>query len=232
MDELVEQDEARAQEKQLHAVLQEENKTIDQTSEVDPAPDRTRELRTPGFSRMRTTWGSPEEKQIAALRDSIDDLMFEAFADAFALMWDIYDIVREPLLDDAGNPRTTRSGVPLYAKNENGAYIEDYSRLGHKQRDDLLLRITTYSFQWQQRAADMWGDAMMAKAVWEERFSDAFLSTPGGRPTIDDKTNHARSSAVDERYFSIYQSWVSRRADALVRSMELIGLRLKDTLPR
>ena len=102
--------------------------------------------------------------------------------------------------------------------------------LGIKQREDFLFRITTKMFEWKQTQADLWGEAMFAKAMWEERFSDGFVNAVGSRPTVDDKTNQARAHATDERYYAIFRATVSRRADALVDSMGLISQRLKDVL--
>lgn len=226
-EQVVEQERA---EKQLHDVIKEEDKQVDLPSEVRVHEDETRENRTPGFARMRIDWASPEAAHISVLRDTVEEAILRSFPDAVSMMLEIHLRVRTPKRTDGGDIMVDAQGWPLWEKTPSGAYIEDYSRLGVKEREHFLFQITTHLYEWKQRSGDLWGEAMIAKAVWEERFSNGFLSTPGSRPTVDDKTNHARANAVDERYFAIYRTWISRRADSLTSSMELIGQRLKDTL--
>ena len=69
----------------------------------------------------------------------------------------------------------------------------------------------------------MWGDAMFAKVLWEQRFSEGFRLLPGaaisGKPTIDDRTQVGHSHSGQDRYFAVFQSVISRQADALVRNL-------------
>lgn len=217
--------------RQADAALRKEIDEADNPGEVRVHEDHTRENRTPGFTRMRTDWHGPEKAQVDSLRGIVDGRIMTLFPDAFVVMADLFEIVREPVFNQAtGEPILDPRGMVVWARNENGAFIEDYSRLGLREREDLLFRITSNLFEWQQTRADLWGDAMFAKAQWEEAFSDGFINTPGTRPTVDDKTNRARSHATDERYFAIFQTLMSKKADAVVQSMELLGQRLKDVL--
>jgi hypothetical protein len=65
----------------------------------------------------------------------------------------------------------------------------------------------------------MWGSAMFAKGIWEEAFAYGY-TTPRGKFTIDDRTQFGHLQSIEERYFAIFQSVLSRRADALVRSLQ------------
>lgn len=56
-----------------------------------------------------------------------------------------------------------------------------------------------------------------------------FIS-PTGRVTVEERTQRGRVYAAEDRYHAIFRSAVNRSAEALVRSMELIGQRLKDSL--
>jgi hypothetical protein len=83
-------------------------------------------------------------------------------------------------------------------------------------------------FGWEQRAADAWGEAMFAKAQWEERFAIDYDAPFTG--TIEDRTAKGNIGAREERYFAIFLSLYSRKADAVVRSLALLGQRLKDSM--
>lgn len=216
--------------RQADSALREEIKEADNPADVRVHEDHTRETKTPGFTRMRTDWHGPDKTQVDALRNIVDGRILMLFPDAFVLMADLFEIVREPLFDAAGEAVLDARGMTVWVRTENGAFVEDYSRLGIREREDFMFRITSNLFEWQQTRADLWGDAMFAKAQWEESFSDGFVNTPGARPTVDDKTNRARAHATDERYFAIFQTLASKKAEAVVQSMELLGQRLKDVL--
>ena len=103
--------------------------------------------------------------------------------------------------------------------------MEDFSKLRQPQKEHFMFSLTTRLFLWQQQAADVWAEAMFAKAQWEERFSIGYDAGRGG--TIEGRTAKGRIDAREERYFAVLMSVHSRKADALVRSLELLTQRLK-----
>jgi hypothetical protein len=220
-----------AEAKAVEAAVKEASEDFETPAEVDVHEDRTKETRTPGFTRMRTDWHGHDAPLISMILQTAEDRVLTNFADAYQIINDIYDIVREPEVNDDGEVLTDRYGFPVWAKTVSGRYIEDYSRLGSKERDEFLFQINTRLFEWEQKAADAWGEAMFAKAQWEERFAVEFSDTSqGGRKTDEAMTQRARAGSRDERYFAIFESLYSRKADALVRSLERLGQRLKDSL--
>ena len=66
-----------------------------------------------------------------------------------------------------------------------GGWVEDWSALSLKQRENFLFQITTRMFAWEMAAADAWGESMYARACWEEAFSVAYDAPSVG--TIDDR---------------------------------------------
>jgi len=218
---------------QAARVLREVEHAPDEPSVPETDPERTRELRTPGFSRMvaHTDWTTEDRAVVNGLRDVVDGRILTRFAGAYQIMSDIYDAVREPEVDGNGEVVKDHLGFTVWKRQPTGAYIEDFGRLTNKEREDALYRITTSLFEWEQVAADVWGEAMFAKAQWEERFAIAFQIEHQGKDTIEGRTQSGRLGARDERYFAIFMSLYSRKADAIVRTMERLGQRLKDTLP-
>lgn len=217
---------------QAERALEEIAGEADQVAIAEVDPDRTQEMRTPGFSRMvtHTDWNSDDSLVVQQVRDIVDGRIMVRFVGAYEIMNDLYEIVREPEWDTkSGTTKTDHLGFTIWARTNTGAYIEDYAKLTIRKREDLLFKITTQLFDWEQNAADAWGEAMFAKAQWEERFAISFQG-PGGRLTIEDRTQHGRLGSRDERYFAIFMSLYSKKADAIVRSMERLGQRLKDTL--
>ena len=69
---------------------------------------------------------------------------------------------------------------------------------------------------------------MFSKGMFVERFSIEYDAPMHG--TIDDRNARGNKEAAEERYFALMNSSVSRKADALVRTMTNLQLRIKDTL--
>lgn len=181
------------------------------------------------MSRFPTDWTRENAATIARVKDAVDKVMHERFADAYKIMDDLYMEVRELAQDpETGEVLTDEHGRYQWVKTEMGTYYEDWSRLSQRVREDFLLRITTLLFEWEQIAAGLWTESMFGKALWVENFAHKFNESMRG--TVDDRTNRANSEAAAERYFAVYTSALSRHADALVKSMERLTLRLKDTL--
>lgn len=190
--------------------------------------ERAKKFRHPGFSRLRTHWTDEDGPIIQRARAAVDGRILENFSDAYQVMHEVYEAVRTPEVDENGEVRTDQWGFTVWRQTVSGSYEEDWSRLGHRQREDLLFTITTRLFDWSQRAADAWGEAMFAKAVFEERFAIGFDAPMSG--TVDDRRAAGNLDARDERYFAIFVTYYSRRADGIVKTLGLLGQRIKDTM--
>lgn len=216
--------------RQAHQAVDEIAKDAEKTLVAEVDPERTMETKTPGFSRMRVDWNPHDAPIIASLRDIADGIIIKQFADAYEIMESVYDLARESEVDEeTGEIKVDKFGYKVWKRKPTGSFEEDFTRLTEAEILDLLFRITTRLFDWKQRAADLWGDAMFAKALWEEAMAIGF-DAPQGRHTVDDRTQKGRLYSREERYFAIFQSLVSRRADAVVDSMELLNLRLSQRL--
>lgn len=225
------QDVTEREAKAVEAAIEREQEGADQPAEVRVHEDETKEMRTPGFSRMRFDWGE-HASMMQMILQVADDRVAVAFTDAYQIINDIYEIVREKSYDpQTGEIRVDRHGWPIWERTESGRYVEDYSRLGIKEREEFLFQITTRLFDWEQRAAEHWAEAMFAKAMWEERFALSFMDTSeGGRKTDEAMTQRGRLGSREERYFALFESAVSRKVDAIVKSLERLSQRLKDSL--
>lgn len=213
--------------------VRDESREADQRMEVEPHDDRTQEFTPRREGRMRHDFRPDDQDAIEGLRGVMDRIMLERFGDAYVIVNDLYEIVREPLVDPATQEiQEDEHGFTQWARTESGGYIEDYSRLTSSHVRDFLFRITVRLFAWEQEAASIRGDAMYAKAIWEQALAQGYQdarSVPGGR-TVEDRTQAARRHARDDRFMGIFQTTLSWRADALVKSMSLLSQRLKDVL--
>lgn len=214
---------------QAEEVTREVAKEADEPVKVELPEERIRKFLTPGFSRMRANWEPEEQALIRGMQGQINQVLQDAFPEVYSLLYEVYDLVREVEIDPAtGEPRMGPDGLPMWKRAPSGRFVEDWVKIGHRQRDDMLYAITVGLIRWKQRASDIWGEAMMAKAKWEEAFSNGYLDEENVRRTVDERTARGRSASADDRYFAIYVSTLSRKADALISSMELLGQRIKD----
>ena len=214
---------------QSEEVVREEAESFEDHVEPALPEERARRHQTPGFARMRMEWKGDDRLVMQSARDAVDGRILRLYADAYQIMHELYDVVREPEVDlETGEIQQDQWGFTVWKRTPSGAYVEDYTRLTRDQRERFLFEITTRLFDWEQRAGNAWGEAMLAKAQWEERFAIEYDRPMHG--TIDDRRAAGNKHATDERYFAIFLSWYSRRADALVRSMERIAQRLKDAM--
>lgn len=208
---------------------------MDEPVEDKVLPEEREEwFQSPGFARMRTSWEGEDGKHLQRVQGLIERKVFETFQDALAVINDLYELVREQ--DEAPNPLTGEMGPafdafgwPVWKRDpRTGAYFEDWTRLTHAERENFLFRITTSLFDWEQRAVSLWTEAMFAKAMFTEHFAIEYDAPMSG--TIDDRNARGNVEAAEDRYFALMNTAVSRRADAVVRTMTNLMLRLKDTI--
>jgi hypothetical protein len=202
--------------------------------EPDIPPDRTRQFTHTSLSRMRTGWKGDDDARLAEVRATADDIIRAEFSVAFSVMERIYRYVRTPVVDgETGEVRAYPDGTPMWESDGLGAPVEDWGALGPREREALLLTITTWLFEWELRSVDKWAEAMFAKVQWEEKFARGFIALPGaaisGKPTIDDRTQWGHQFSAEERYFAVFRAVLSRKADALVRSMNRLVRLLEGT---
>lgn len=208
--------------------LREESKAFGEPASVQLPDERARKFRTTGFSRMRTDWAPDDKIMMNRVRTLVQKAYDQMFGDAELQLYELLNTVREPVLDEHGELQPGPDGLPIWRRNASGSFVEDWSKLSFRERERFLFQITTNLHLWEQRAADVWGEAMFAKALWEDRYAMGYESLEGTKPTIDDRTARARLESRDEKYFALYVSILSRKADALVRTMTLLSQRLKD----
>jgi hypothetical protein len=209
--------------KQLDRIRKDQDRLPQGTDEEplapDIPPDRTRQFSHVNFQRMRTDWPAEDKVKLQEIGRLADQVIAARFADAWWLLERLYRVVREPQVTLDGEPVKDLAGHIRWKRNAEGFYIEDWSRLGDAERSDFLHELVIHMVEWTQQAATMWSSAMFAKGIWEEAFAWGY-TTPREKLTIDDRTQRGHLVSIEERYFAIFQSVLSRRADALVRSLQ------------
>ena len=232
----------RTENEQIEQVLADQDKPFDAETEepleADPGADGTSardRFAYTTFSRMRRSWIGDD---LTALMD-IDDLTAKVidaeFAGPLALIKRMRRAVRVPVVKDDGTGEIEyANGEPVWRRDEDGLPVEEWTALSKDDREAYLFTITTNFMEWQRSRVRFWRRAMISKAMWEEVFAKAFHGMPGvaisGKPTIPDRTQIGHSFSIEERYFAVLQSSISKEADAILKSMEVLQTMLLRTL--
>jgi hypothetical protein len=189
--------------------------------------EQHRRFRSPGFSRLTVDWSKEDKIVLTRAQNAVEKKLISEFSDAYQIMNRLYDLIRIPKMKD-GNPLRDQNGWIIWQVDDFGHPIEDWEKLTYREKDNLLFSITSKLFNWEQTASKAWAESMYAKANWEESFAFSFENVLSG--TVQDREQRGRIGSVDERLFAIFLSSYSRSAEALVRSMDRLALRLRDTL--
>lgn len=212
---------------QAARVIAESDIPADATQEspvaIQTPEDRTRKFTHTSFSRTRTEWNGADRDALVVLKAEADRLVRAQFRSFFAIVDRIHRCVRTPLVDEpSGEIKTYEDGTPMWELDEWGDPAEDWNRLDDQTRNNILHSLAIRLAEWEALSADDWAEAMYSKVVWEEKFAQGFVALPGhqvsGKPTIDDRTQFGHRYSSDERYFAVFKSVVSKKADAHVKS--------------
>ena len=201
------------------------SKESDQSLDTDI--DQRRRFRSPGFHRMRIEWNDEDSLILTRAKDMAEKRLIAEFPDAYQVLNSIYDKVREPVLSNCEVVKDS-NGFVVWKRDEYGNFNEDWTNLTRSEKDNLLFTLTTRMVDWEIRSQKLWGEALFAKAMWEERFSLGFDAPPSG--TMGDREAKGRIESAEERYFAIFLTMLSRMSESLVKSMNILAQRLRDSL--
>jgi hypothetical protein len=202
---------------------------LDKPIEPELPDERKRKFATAGQSRMRVDWRPEQRSELNQMHLVVQRRLTDNFADAFALLVELWSLVREPVRVDGEVLRDKMTGMPEWRRTPSGGYIEDWGKLNVRERERFLYQLTTRLAIWEQRATEAWYESMYAKVTWEMSFSDGFERLEGTmKDTVEARTARGKLVAREDHFFAILSTYYSRKAEALVRSMERIAQRLKD----
>jgi len=226
---------------QIDRVLEEsdvpaEDATAEEPMTSDPHPDRTTAMRTTGFSRMRTGWAGDDARMVMELEALSDKIIRSRLGVAFAIIERVRRHVRVPATDRFGEVLTYEDGTPQWEKDEYGIPVEQWELLSDTDRLRLIGLIHSHMLEFEIVKANIWAEAMYAKGEWEEVFSRGYTALPdhvvSGKPTIEDRTHYSQKNAAQERYFALFQSALSRKADGVVRTLAGMQRFMESTWPK
>lgn len=175
--------------------------------------ERERTLRAPGFTRMPVSWHGEHAAMIRTINVMAEEWVRGEFDDLFALIEEI---------DRAACPVDASTG-------EKGR--PDYAAIPETRKQHWVLELSVRLVDWEQKAAVLWGEAMMAKVIRQEVFTDAYLTVVKGR-TVEDRTQAGQSASLQDYYFAVLCALRHKRAVAACSSAERVCQRLKDFCAR
>jgi hypothetical protein len=207
----------------------------DLTALLDPRvlpEERDRSTTSYGLSRMQTEWPPDEALVMAEAREMAQDRVLALFLDAFEIREDIWAIVREEVSDpETGEALCDSRGQVVYQRRATGGYVENYGKLTSSEKENFLMCIAVGMVEWEQVAADLYGEAMLAKVVATHKYAQSYREpVPGVKGTIEDRDAEGKMGSAEKRYHAIFLAWLSKKADGMVSSMRGLENALKITI--
>lgn len=210
-------------------VAREQGAELDQPIKPELPDERKRKFDTAGHSRMRIDWKPEQRRELSQHHNVVQRRLMDNFPDAFDLLVEIWNVVREPVMVNGEILRDPITQLPEWRQTPTGGFIEDWGKLTARERERFIYQLTTRLTIWEQRAQEAWYESMYAKVTWEMSFSDGFAQLDGGmKDTVEGRTARGKLVAREDHFFAILSTYYSRKAEALVRSLERISQRLKD----
>lgn len=168
--------------------------------------------------RLKVEWSEDEKADIDFIQQSIEERIRLDYAQAFAIEEQVLAKVRTPLPPGQG---------PGWARNMDGSYIEDWSRITPKEMESFVQAASSEAFFASQRVIDSYAEAVFAKFNYDDAYDEAYSGILTG--TVSDKTAKAKRRTQKERWTALYRTLYYKRAkevvdrlDAHVRRVERI----------
>lgn len=168
--------------------------------------------------RLKVEWSEDEKADIDFIQQSIEERIRLDYAQAFAIEEQVLAKVRTPLPPGQG---------PGWARNMDGSYIEDWSRITPKEMESFVQAASSEAFFASQRVIDSYAEAVFAKFNYDDAYDEAYSGILTG--TVSDKTAKAKRRTQKERWMALYRTLYYKRAkevvdrlDAHVRRVERI----------
>lgn len=205
-----------------------ERAEVDQQLNVELPEERERKFQRGTVGRPRMEWLPEQQLHVREIHHVVDMRLLNEFGDVYRVLNELYDVIRDPVMVD-GKPLRDERGLVQYRTDGSGLPIEDWGRLSMKERERFLYLITTRLVFWEQKAAETWLESMYGKVEYEQAYARGFRDLePGMKDTEGTRAASGKLAAREDQYLAVIQTYYSRKAEALVRSMERLSQRLKD----
>jgi len=197
----------------LSEAVAELDEALEGLDEPELPVERERTLRAPGFTRMPVSWHGDHAPMIRTINVMAEEWVRQEFDDLFALKEEI-----------------ERAACPIdLSTGEKGR--PDYAAIPETRKQHWVLELSIKLVDWEQKAAALWGEAMMAKVIRQEVFTDAYLNAVKGR-TVEDRTQSGQNASLQDYYFAVLCALRHKHAVAACSGAERLCQRLKDFCAR
>lgn len=156
-----------------------------------------------------------EDDDVSSIVRQADRLVRERFAQVFDIERRMLESVRVTGPDGQ------------FVKNDEGAYVEDWSRVTMSQMQQFIQAGSAEAFFASQQSIDAYAEAVLAKFAYDDDYDAAYIAQGSG--TVAERTSRAKAATVDKRWAALFRSVVSKKAkdaverlDAHVRRVERI----------
>lgn len=157
------------------------------------------------FTKIRFSWKAEDRATLDRIRLAADDMFQEGFAEAIAAIDDFYLQLRLPEQRDGMVVRGA-DGRPIWQKNENGHFIEEWTQLTGQDVEQTLARLARLRMYLAPQVNQLFLEALYARHVASDSYDDAWFEIMDG--TQGDRSARSNRASRQDRYAAYFRYYL------------------------
>lgn len=190
-----------------------------QPLELEDKVDVMAKIGTGLFSRLEFKWRDSDERVLNQVRAATNAMYVKLFAEAFAVVDDLYAAIRKPKFNDHGVVVVDSEGRMVWEVDEHtGQPLEDWESLDGLDIERCLFRLARLRMNVAAQVNELLMEAMFAKKIHTDTYDDAYVAMLDG--TIQDRTSKANRKSREDNYHAFFRYVLWSQGDAFLRELK------------
>ena len=168
------------------------------------------------FTKIRFTWKAEDRAMRERIQIAADDMFQEGFTEAINIIDDFYEMLRVPEQREGIVVRGA-DGRPVWEKDDQGHFIEDWSQLTGQDVEQTLARIARLRMSLAPRVNELFLDALHARHVASDAYDDAWFEIMDG--TQGDRAARSNRESRQDRYAAYFRYYLWSVADTFMKEI-------------
>lgn len=158
------------------------------------------------FSKLEFKWRESDYMILQQIRAASERAFMEMYDGTIDILDDLYAQIRVAELTAHDTVKRDDNNRPVWEREEDGSYKEDWSRLDGVDIERSLFELTKIRLAVGTQVGELLMEAMFAKHIHTEEHDDAYVGAIDG--TVADRTARANRKARESKYHSFYRYWL------------------------
>jgi hypothetical protein len=172
-------------------------------------------------NKVKPDWKQDDRLVIDQLKSAAEMVVADLYGASFQLLDEIYTSVRTARVNKHGQVITDKDGRPVWERNPDGTYVEDWKSLDGYDIERTLLKLQELKIVTSQRVQELFLETAYARYVYQDEYHAAFESPVQG--TNPQREAVANRKARDDRYNYLYRYWIYSNAQVFEREIKEVA---------